>query len=444
MKSASEYRELANQLGVQMKAMLEAAGAEKRELTAEEKEKFDKMDADREGYLSDERRALTAERLETGTGRRTSPDRPAETRQQDTRVTGRDVLEGMRSWMLASAKVGLKPEQRQVADKLGIDLNAKEYTIKLPSQSMRSRRAEDVKDWETRAMSTLTGTSPEDGSYLIDTEMLRPLERALLAFGGVRQTATIWRTNTGADLSVPTNNDTGAKGALLAENTVVVEKDAAFSILTLGSYKFTSKMFLISVELMQDSATNLAEFAGAILGERIGRITNDYFTTGTGSGEPNGIVTAAANSNVQLAAQTPTYAEMVGIEHSVDPSYRGDGAGWMFHDTMFAEVKKITDASTGRPIWLPNMIGGAPDTILGYPYTINQSMAVAAGSGAAKSILFGQLNKYIVRDVRDVTLLRLDERFAEYHQVAFLAFSRHDGDLLNAGTNPVKYALNKS
>jgi hypothetical protein len=41
--------------------------------------------------------------------------------------------------------------------------------------------------------------------------------------------------------------------------------------------------------------------------------------------------------------------------------------------------------------------------------------------------------------VRDFTLIRLDERFAEYHQVAFLAFSRHDGDLLDAGTDPVKY-----
>jgi HK97 family phage major capsid protein len=78
-----------------------------------------------------------------------------------------------------------------------------------------------------------------------------------------------------------------------------------------------------------------------------------------------------------------------------------------------------------------------PDSILGYPYVINQSMTAPATS--VKSILFGDLSKYLVRDVRDFTLIRLDERFAEYHQVAFLAFSRHDGDLLDAGTDPVKY-----
>mgnify|MGYP001114912750 CR=1 FL=1 len=45
----------------------------------------------------------------------------------------------------------------------------------------------------------------------------------------------------------------------------------------------------------------------------------------------------------------------------------------------------------------------------------------------------------IIRDVVGVTLLRLDERYADYHQVAFLAFARSDGNLLNAGTNPVKH-----
>ncbi len=180
-----------------------------------------------------------------------------------------------------------------------------------------------------------------------------------------------------------------------------------------------------------------------MLGERMGRGTNDYFTTGTGSSQPNGIVTAATSAGVALAAKTPTYAELVAIEHAVDPAYR-NGASWMFHDTEFAEFKKIVDASTGRPIWLPNMVQGAPDTLLGYPYTINQSMAVAAATGSGKSILFGRLSKYIIRDVRDVTLFRLDELYAEYYQVAFVAFSRHDGDLLDAGTHPVVYGANHS
>jgi HK97 family phage major capsid protein len=101
-------------------------------------------------------------------------------------------------------------------------------------------------------------------------------------------------------------------------------------------------------------------------------------------------------------------------------------------------VLQYSGDAVGVPMWVPGLTNGAPDTILGYPYTINQSVAVPGSN--AKCILFGDFSKYLIRDVRDITLLRLDERFAEFGQVAFLAFSRHDGDLLDAGTHPVKYA----
>jgi HK97 family phage major capsid protein len=52
--------------------------------------------------------------------------------------------------------------------------------------------------------------------------------------------------------------------------------------------------------------------------------------------------------------------------------------------------------------------------------------------------VFGDLSKYKIREVRDIQVLRLVERYADYHQVGFLAFARYDGDLLNAGTAPVK------
>ena len=43
------------------------------------------------------------------------------------------------------------------------------------------------------------------------------------------------------------------------------------------------------------------------------------------------------------------------------------------------------------------------------------------------SVVFGDFSYYIVRDVMDITVLRLVERYAELAQVGYLAFSRHDG-----------------
>jgi HK97 family phage major capsid protein len=210
----------------------------------------------------------------------------------------------------------------------------------------------------------------------------------------------------------------------------------------LGSYLYSSKSVLVSLQLLQDSSVNVPDLIGRMLGERIGRIQNDHFTTGSGVSQPNGLLTAATDSAVTTVSTTLiSYDEMVNLEHSVDPAYR-PGAKWMFHDGALKALKKVealqySGDTTGLPIWLPGLAVNAPDTILGYPYVVNQSMSTPATT--VKSVLFGALNKYIVRDVRDITLVRLNERYADYHQVGFLAFARSDGDLLDAGTRPVKY-----
>ena len=52
------------------------------------------------------------------------------------------------------------------------------------------------------------------------------------------------------------------------------------------------------------------------------------------------------------------------------------------------------------------------------------------------------MSLYQIRRVKELSVLRLEERFADYGQVAFLGFARYDGALLDAGTHPVKYLAN--
>ncbi len=281
--------------------------------------------------------------------------------------------------------------------------------------------------------------TPSGGGYLVPEGFYGTMTEALLDFNAVRGACTIMRTASGNDIPMPTDNDTGNKGALLGENSNTTEQAITFGSLTLGAYKYTSKIVLVSLELLQDSAFDLNAYIARKLGERIGRVTSDHFTTGTGSGQPKGIVSAATLGKTGASGQTSSiiYADLVDLFHSVDPSYRNmPGAGWMMPDTMLKSLRKLVDGES-RPIWQPGLVAGEPDTILGKPYFINQSMDAPAAS--KKTLLFGDLKSYIVRDVMDVMVLRLVERYAEYGQVGFLAFSRHDGQLLDAGTHPVKY-----
>ena len=348
-----------------------------------------------------------------------------------------DYENGIRAWGLAAGGVQKVPsEMLASASRMGFDVHSKELTLKLPTRALRSLSREDRQFWddENRALAG-PQTTTSLGGYTIQDAAMRELEIALLAYGGMRQVATILRTDTGGPLPIPTSDDTANVGAIVGQGATTSAQDATFAQLVLDAWKYSSKSILVSVELMQDSAINLPAFIGQALGTRIGRISNTHFTTGTGTTNPNGIVTAATST--QLATgQTTTIllSSLITAYHAVDPAYRGN-AKWMWHDSTLAKLKQMNDTQ-GRPLWLPGLISGAPDTLLGAPYVINQDMP--AMTATAKAIIFGDLSKYIIRDVREITLLRLDERYAEFHQVGFLAFARMDGDLLDAGTHPVR------
>lgn len=366
------------------------------------------------------------------------------------RVVGQPSVEdralAIHGWYAAGSALGhelVTERHHEAAARCGVNLNSKNLRFRLAPEALRSTQAPDVREWEQR-LTQVDVVSPDlGGHYTVPDAMMRPLEMALLQYGAMRQVAEIIRTATGAELPTPTMNDTANEGAIVGEGLEHADLDTEFSQLTMGSFLYSSKKVPVSWQYLQDNAINFVGKIGSILGERIGRITNRHFTVGNGTTQPNGIVTAATSSGVTTASATAiTYDELIDLVHSVDPAYRAQGARFMFSDTTLKLLKKIkipqfSGDTSGQPLWRPGMAAGVPDTIDGYEYVINQHMA--APTATQKAVLFGLLSKYQIRDVRDITLVRLDERYAELGVVAFLSFSRHDGDLLDAGTHPVKY-----
>jgi HK97 family phage major capsid protein len=304
-----------------------------------------------------------------------------------------------------------------------------------------ARRLIDVRDYhdipaEVRALST-TGSA---GGYMIPQGFSNELEKALKAFGGMRQAARLFPTPDGRDIPWPTVDDTSNVGELLAENAAAASQDVTFGIVTLKAYKYSSKVVLVSNELLQDSFFDVNSVLRDLLAERIGRITNTHLTTGDGSGKPKGVVVEAGLGATGVPGETLTmiYEDFVELEHSVDPLYRA-GASFMFADSTLKMAKKIKD-TLGRPIFVPGVETRAYDTILGYPFVINQD--VAAQGVSHKSALFGNFSKYLIRDVQEFVLLRLVERYAEYGQVGFLAFARCDGRAIQPAA--LKYFINSA
>lgn len=301
--------------------------------------------------------------------------------------------------------------------------------------TMEQRQMVAAKARQVRGtMSTGTGS---EGGYLVPREFATTMLEALKAYGGMREVATIIRTNSGAGMDWPTTDATSEEGELVGENASVSNQDASFGTKALDTYKFSSKSIAVPFELLQDSAIDLESHIIKRLQQRLGRVTNRLFTSGTGTNQPEGIVSGAAAGRIAPSGQTDTvtWADLLHLKHSVDPSYRSS-ARFMFHDQTLKHLKLLKDEQN-RPLWVPGIAVGEPDTIDGSPYVINQHMPELAPG--AKAILYGDFSRYIIRDVMQFMLFRMaDSKYTEKGQVGFLAFMRSGGGLMDVG-GAVKY-----
>lgn len=419
------------------------------EWPSEDKVKFDGLHVEMRKLGETKKRLDDQKKIEDDlnqTHRQVEPDEirrapaPATAAAFQRKATNEECDWALRAWLLGQhggdALAAIKPEWRAAAQKLGVNINERSFPFKMSPYQPRSTKSDEMNKWEQRAL-TLTTTA---GGYLVSPEMNRALEETRLYFGPMLQVAYTLRTDSGAAISIPTFNGTATKGRILGVNTQITQTDPAFGSVSLGAYKYSSDGVLVPVELIQDSGVPIGDFLGRILGERIGRIVNEHTTTGTGTTQPTGVVVGAGavNLGTGTAAGFGSFTTGAGVVnllkilHGVDLAYRngGDSVGWMMNDATLQTLAGAVD-STGRPIWMPSLVAGEPDRLLGYRIFINNDMT-ATPANNARTVLFGDFSKYWIRETRDISVVRDDSRFVDFHQTLFLAFARYDGALINS------------
>lgn len=255
---------------------------------------------------------------------------------------------------------------------------------------------------EQRAQVTGTNTA---GGYTVPTELQALLIKSMKAWGPMYDPGVTFELNTssGASMPFPTVDDTGGDSTVAAttQGTTLTDDgsgDVTFGQKSLSAYAYATPWLRVSKELADDSILNMEAVLADLLGERLGRKANTLLTTGTGSSQPNGIVTGSTLGKTAASASAITFDEIIDLTHSVDPAYRGSPkVGYMMHDTTLQAVRKLKDGQ-GNYLWQHgNVQQGVPATINSYPFQINQAMGqIATG---VKVMIFGDLGKYIVRKV---------------------------------------------
>lgn len=341
--------------------------------------------------------------------------------------------------VIAKAKVSgytsLNDDERIVMDTELRDQNAFEKFLRFGYQKLNAEEQKIL----TRAQSTTTTA----GGYTIPEGFAGRIIESMAMVSDLLNWATILRTDSGNPIPFPTNDDTSNTGELIGENSDLSSSsaDLVFGVKTLTAYKMSSKMIKVSNELLQDNGVDLPSYLAKRLGIRLGKISNSYYTTGTGSSQPRGFLASsggATRGKVTSSTSTFTLAELAELQDSIDPAYRtSNKKAWSMNSAILAEIKGLALASD-KPgsVWAPSYRDGDPDRILGAPYFFNQAMSATSATGD-KIVCYGDWSKFLIRLVNGLDMLVLKERFAEYGQVAYCAINRTDSFLEDSAA--IKY-----
>ena len=299
-------------------------------------------------------------------------------------------------------------------------------------RAVRRNSAEALADAiEFRALSRLTDAA---GGYTVDESWISQLEVAMQAIGGIELAGDMMVTARGEPIHWPTMDDR-QEGVIVGELDAVGDLDPTFGEVLIGEENYSSGKIRVSRQLATDNIVDLESELAVAMGTRIARKFNSAGTNGASPG-PTGIM-VSTNVGHTTTGGGVGYQDLVDTVHSVDPAHRvSPSVGWMAHDLIFAELRKIVD-TTGRPIWNDDqMREGQPARLLGYPTVINQAMASAVAV-SNKIMLFGDMSKIKNRRVNSLEVQRLVETAAVNYALEFIAWLRQDSVYLTAGSDPL-------
>lgn len=285
---------------------------------------------------------------------------------------------------------------------------------------------------EQRDNVNLTAGTATDGAEVVPTDLFSQLidfmrERATIMLDGRTQEI---RTAGGQSLDIPKVTSHSA-AAIVAEAGTIGKDAPQFDTVTLDAYKYAF-LVVMSHELLMDSGFDIVPWILSQGGDALARGVGAHLIAGSGSGQPNGIFTAATTGVTAASTTAITADELIDLQHSVVSPYRAN-ADWVMNDSTLKLVRKLKDGDD-QYLWRPGLVAGQPDTILGNPVLTDE--AVPAATTGLDAVLYGDRRGYITRFAEGVRVTRSDEYGFDNDTIAWRFIMRADGDLVD--TNAVR------
>lgn len=267
---------------------------------------------------------------------------------------------------------------------------------------------------ESRAVDTTTGKNVIPRT-LFGQLLAEAVERSTV----MRNGASILTTSGGEsiDFTVVTGR---ASAGIVAENANIPESTPTTVQRSVGAYKYAYAS-VVSTEFVQDQALDLVGFLVGDAGPALGHGMGAHFLTGTGTGQPKGLVPSASPAVATWTAGATdgkVSDALIDLFYELPSSYRAN-ATFIVSDKTAATMRKLKDAN-GAYLWQSALTAGAPDLFNG---KVVETDAVMPDDKVA----FADLSKYKVRLAGPLRVERsVDAKFTT-DQIVYRFIQRADG-----------------
>ncbi len=229
-----------------------------------------------------------------------------------------------------------------------------------------------------------------------------------------------------AAITIPALDQGGANGVYagvqvtwIAEGAQKPETEPAFREIRLEPNEVAAHV-VVTDKLLRNSAAAGA-LVSSLLRKAIIAAEEDAFLSGNGAGQPLGIIGHPAAIQVARAgAGAIAYNDVVNMYARAK---FGGQLAWIGSQTVLPQLMRMVDAGNNL-VWQPNAREGAPGTLLGIPFLLNDQSPIL---GAEGDLILVDLNYYLIKDGSGISISMSEHPLFTQNRTIIKAFWNVDG-----------------
>jgi HK97 family phage major capsid protein len=316
------------------------------------------------------------------------------------------------------------------------DLEAKSTVYAVPSAYQKAfvnylRKGQEG-GLEALQQKSLSVGTDADGGYLVTNEMGLGIAKIIRAASPLRELARVETISTD---TLDVIEDAGLAAASWTTETGAVSETSSPQI---GKHSVTThEMYAqpkATQKLLDDAAIDVEGWIAEKVGEKFAAMEATAFISGSGSGQPKGILSYTAGTSWGQVEQVNsgvsaslTGDSIINLYYSLKEVYARN-ASFLMNRSVVQLVRMLKESTTGQYLWQPGLVTGTPDTLLGVPVYQAADMPVAAANALAVAVAdFRQA--YLIVDRVGLRILR--DPFTDKPFVKFYTTRRVGGEVVN-------------